>query len=77
MESFLMLFILTLFAMLWYRTAHPNASAGELWFMMTIFTGLAYIMGFLEAKRVHKLDTEKANSLAEIEARYAQKYDKA
>jgi hypothetical protein len=47
-----------------------HISVGELWFMLSTFAGLAYVAGFLDSRLFARLDKNKANMLAEAEARY-------
>jgi len=65
-----MFFLAVIVLLVWYQSQAGKASAAELWFMMSIFTGGAYVGGFLDSRIFARLDKNRANQLAETEARY-------
>lgn len=67
-----MLFIIVIACLMAYTRYHTEANAQELWFMMSAFTGLAYVAGFLDSRLVRHFDQKNANRLAETETRYEQ-----
>lgn len=67
-----MLLLIVLVLIVWYHAVSANHPAGELFFMMGVFAGLAYLAGFFDSRIFAKLDAKKRNELAEIEARAEQ-----
>jgi hypothetical protein len=64
-----MFLIVLVLLMVWFNTKAPESPPAELWFMMSIFAGLAYVFGFLDSRLFARLDKKNANLLAEVEAR--------
>jgi hypothetical protein len=67
-----MLFLLVIIALVLYQQHTPNPPLRELWFMLSIFVGLAYVAGFLDSRLFRRLDKKNRNLLADIESRYAE-----
>lgn len=65
-----MFFIAVIVLLVWYQSQAGKASTAELWFMMSMFAGGAYVGGFLDSRIFARLDKNRANQLAETEARY-------
>ncbi len=56
--------------MIWFYAKNPNPPVAELWFMLSIFVGFAYVAGFLDSRLFAKLDKKNANLPHELESKY-------
>ncbi len=66
-----MLFIVLLLALIGYHTkVTAHTSVDELWFMLTLFAGAAYIAGFIDSRIFAHFDQKKGNLLKEVEEHY-------
>lgn len=70
-----MFFIAVIVLLVLYHQGALKAPSDELWFMIAIFAGLAYVAGFLDSRIFARFDKQNANRLAEAEARYEQRME--
>jgi hypothetical protein len=57
-----MFFLILLIALMWFHAkTTATTPMAEMWFMLGIFAGLAYIAGFLDSRIYARLDKKNAN----------------
>jgi membrane protein implicated in regulation of membrane protease activity len=71
-----MFFLILIVLLILFHTQSAQVPVGQLWFMLSVFAGLAYVAGFLDSRLFSRLDRNKGNMLAEAEARYEQHFEK-
>lgn len=65
-----MFFIVLIVLLVWFKTESTDIPVAQLWFMLSVFVGLAYMAGFLDSRLFARWDKKNANRLAEAESRY-------
>jgi hypothetical protein len=70
-----MFFMMLIVLLVWFQMKSGAIPAAELWFMLALFSGLAYVAGFLDSRLFARFDKQNRNLLAEAEARYEARYE--
>jgi hypothetical protein len=65
-----MFFLIVIVLLVVFQSRSTQMEAGEMWFMMSVFVGLAYVAGFLDSRLFARMDKKNGNMLAEAEQRY-------
>ncbi len=67
-----MFFVVLIICLIWFHVKAAQAPSAELWFMLGVFGGLAYIAGFLDSRIFARWDRNNGDRLAQAEAHYEQ-----
>lgn len=54
-----MFFAVLIILLFWFRQTSPHMPADGLWFMLSIFAGLAYVAGFLDSRLFARFDQKR------------------
>lgn len=54
-----MFFAVLIILLFWFRQASPQMPADGLWFMLSVFAGLAYVAGFLDSRLFARFDQKR------------------
>lgn len=72
-----MFFLIVIVMLVLFHSNSAKIAVGELWFMLSVFVGLAYVAGFLDSRLFARWDQKNGNRLAESENRYAENIDRS